>query len=96
MTDSSDFPDAPAPTAPRGTLEALIPVPAIVQQRAWECAFMVGAEHSAELRRRLGASAGTEVWHWAQACVLRGAEAMTWADCRMAFRSHRLVFGVRK
>ncbi len=95
MTSNPDFPTGPAPTTPRGTLETPGPVPAIVQQRAWECAFKLGAEHSAELRRRLGATTGNAVWHWAQPCVLRGPEAMTWADCRLAFWAHQMVFEVR-
>jgi hypothetical protein len=95
MTDNPNFPTAPAPNPPSGSLEALIPVPEIVQQRAWECAVNLGAEHPAELRERLGATTGTTVWHWAHSSALRGPEAMTWADCRLAFRADRAVFGVR-
>lgn len=90
-----DFPYAPAPTTPRGTLEALIPVPEIVQQRAWECAVNLCAEHPAELREWLGTTTGTTVLHWAHSSALRGPEAMTWADSRLAFRADRALFGVR-
>jgi hypothetical protein len=92
------FTGSPTPQARdtvRLALETIVPVPAIVQQRGWEAAFMVGAEHSAELRDRLGADAGDAVWHWAQPRYLAGPDAMTWADCRIAFWSHRLAFGAR-
>ena len=65
------------------TLDALLPVPAIVSRRAWECAFDLGQEHSSFI--------GNEtLWHWFQEIVTqRDPEGLTWGECAALFRLHR-------
>ena len=69
--------------------DVLVPVPAAVSRRAWECALDLGQEHS----NRIGAPA---LWHWFQAVVVyRDPETMTWAECAALFRAHRHYRAVR-
>ena len=69
--------------------DAIVPVPAPLSRRAWECALDLGQEHSAAI-------ASEAVWHWLQAVVVtRHPLALTWAECGALFRLHRTVRGVR-
>lgn len=75
--------------------EAIVPVPAIIQRRAWEAAFLAGAEHSARLVEALSADEGGLAWHWLQAMVVAGPATFTWSDCATAFATYRTIFAVR-
>lgn len=69
--------------ASKPTKDDLISVPAEIQRRAWQCAFDLGAEHSAFI--------GDEArWHWLLDVVVnRGPEALGWRECGALFRLHR-------
>jgi hypothetical protein len=65
-------------------LTALIPPPPEVRQRAWECAFRLGAEHSNIINDEAR-------WHWLLDVVNRGADRLTWRDCGALLRLYTLV-----
>jgi len=64
-------------------LGMLIPPPHEVQRRAWECAFVLAQEHSADL--------GDEGrWHFLQAAVRAGHHGLTWGQCGALLHLHRV------
>lgn len=69
-------------------LDQLLPPPREVQRRAWECAFVIGAEHSCRI--------GSPLFHFCQHVVrVREPETLGWAECGRLFGAHHDVFGVR-
>lgn len=67
----------------------IVPVPAEVSRRAWECAFVLGALHSCELQ-------DDALWYQCQAIVTaRDPLTLTWRECGELFRAHRRMFPAR-
>lgn len=69
-------------------LEDIVPVPAIIARRAWECAFELGAEHSKFIGEAL-------LWHWLIDRAMRGPDVLTWGECEILFRLHRIYYPER-
>lgn len=70
------------------TVDQILPPPREVQRRAWECAFVIGAEHSCRI--------GTPLFHYCQHVVCgREPETLGWTECGWLFRAHRDIFGAR-
>lgn len=69
-------------------LDTILPVPASLSRRAWECALDLGAEHS-------GTIGSPAIWHWLLGVVQRDPAHVTWAECGALFRLHRQLRPVR-
>ena len=69
------------------TPEQIVPVPYIVQRRAWECALVLVAEFSDRL--------APCDWHWAATVAALGPETFTWLECRAAQRLYNVYVEAR-
>lgn len=64
-------------------VDGIVPAPAEVSRRAWECAFDLGQEHSCTIRH-------DALWFFFQGVVTgRNPDGLTWRECATLFRAHR-------
>ena len=70
------------------SVTALIPVPEIVQQRAWECALVLVQDFPERL--------GKYAQHYLRDIVFRGPEAVTWQQSQAALQVWRAAVEVRR
>ncbi len=77
----------PYPGIPAGNI---VPVPHIIQQRAWECCLVLREDHS----HVTGTSGANARW-WCEAIVKAGPDSISWGQAGAAFRLYRNVFPER-